>query len=74
MSDAQSEQGTGRPVYSVLSTGSEESLIVDSRAGVKPSDMVERKLAALLKAGPILASQMGSTRVLIAGGTRPHRK
>ena len=40
-------------------TESDEVLIVDSRAGVTPSEFVERKLAALLKTGMLSVSQGG---------------
>jgi hypothetical protein len=34
------------------STAPEETLVADSRAGMTPAQMVERKLAGLLKANP----------------------
>jgi hypothetical protein len=40
----------------------EESLVTDSRAGLTPSQMVERKLVCLLKANPLPVSQINSGR------------
>jgi len=36
----------------------EERLIVDSRAGLKPSQLVERKLIGVLRGGPLPVSQL----------------
>jgi hypothetical protein len=36
----------------------EEALVADARAGLTPSQMVERKLAALLKSQPLPVSHM----------------
>jgi hypothetical protein len=38
----------------------EESLVADTRAGLTPAQMVERKLAALLEAKPLLMSHVTS--------------
>jgi hypothetical protein len=35
----------------------EETLVADARAGLSPSQLVEQKLLAALKAHPVLASQ-----------------
>ena len=35
----------------------EETLVADARAGLTPSQLVEQKLLAALKAHPVLASQ-----------------
>jgi hypothetical protein len=43
----------------------EESLVTDSRAGLTPSQMVERKLVRLLKSNPLPVSQLNSGRRLI---------
>jgi hypothetical protein len=40
----------------------EESLVTDSRAGLTPSQMVERKLVCLLKSSPLPVSQLNSGR------------
>ena len=40
----------------------EESLVADSRAGLTPSQMVERKLVSLLKSNPLPVSQISSGR------------
>ncbi len=45
----------------------EESLIADARAGLTPAQMVEHKLAALLKSNPLPMSQV------MAGSRRFHR-
>jgi hypothetical protein len=42
----------------------EESLVTDSRAGLTPSEMVERKLVCLLKSNPLPVSQINSGRRL----------
>ena len=42
----------------------EETLVADSRAGLTPAEMVERKLASLLESVPLPVSQ------LQAAGTR----
>jgi hypothetical protein len=36
----------------------EETLVVDRRGEVRPSQLVEQKLVGLLKASPLLQSQM----------------
>jgi hypothetical protein len=46
----------------------EEALVADSRAGVTPAEMVERKLAGLLKTNPLLISQ-----AQLRGGFRGRR-
>jgi hypothetical protein len=43
----------------------EESLVADDRAGLTPSEMVERKLVALLKSNPLPVSQLNSGRRLL---------
>jgi hypothetical protein len=40
----------------------EEALVADARAGLTPSQMVERKLAALLKSQPLRVSHMLTAR------------
>jgi hypothetical protein len=40
----------------------EESLVVDARAGLSPSQMVEKKLIGLLRSGPLPVSQMMTRR------------
>jgi hypothetical protein len=42
---------------------SEETLVADSRAGLTPSQLVERKLAALLSATPIPVSHLQLNRL-----------
>jgi hypothetical protein len=44
---------------------SEELLVADDRAGLTPSEMVERKLVRLLKTSPLPVSQLSTTRRLI---------
>jgi hypothetical protein len=39
-------------------TGLEEDLVADSRAGLTPAEMVERKLAHLLKRNPLPVSHL----------------
>ncbi len=36
----------------------EETLVADARAGLTPSQMVERKLRGLLRGGPLPVSQL----------------
>jgi hypothetical protein len=43
----------------------EERLVADDRAGLSPSEMVERKLRTLLKEGPLPVSQISVGRRLI---------
>jgi hypothetical protein len=43
----------------------EERLVVDDRAHLTPSEMVERKLVGLLKQNPLPVSQMNTGRRLI---------
>lgn len=43
----------------------EESLVADDRAGLTPSQMVERKLVSLLKTNPLPVSQLSTGRRLI---------
>jgi hypothetical protein len=40
----------------------EEDLVADARAGVTPAEMVERKLASLLKSQPLPVSQLKTAR------------
>lgn len=46
----------------------EETLVTDSRAGVTPSQMVERKLIGLLRGTPLPVSQLltGARRRLVS--------
>jgi hypothetical protein len=46
----------------------EEALVTDSRAGVTPSQMVERKLIGLLRGTPLPVSQLltGARRRLVS--------
>jgi hypothetical protein len=48
------------PVKDVSLFTSEEALVCDARAGMTPAQMVEQKLLALLKGGPLLVSQTQS--------------
>jgi hypothetical protein len=41
--------------------GDEETLVSDSRAGVTPSEMVERKLVSLLNSTPLPFSRLQTT-------------
>jgi hypothetical protein len=41
-----------------LARNEEETLVVDSRAALTPSQLVEQKLIGRLKASPLLLSQM----------------
>jgi hypothetical protein len=50
---------------SVVDLVVEESLVADDRAGLSPSEMVERKLARLLKSNPLPVSQLSVGRRLI---------
>jgi hypothetical protein len=43
----------------------EELLVADDRAGLSPSEMVERKLVGLLKTTPLPASQISSGRHML---------
>ncbi len=47
------------------SSAQEEHLVTDARAGLTPSQMVERKLAGLLKTVPVPVSQLMTGRRLI---------
>jgi hypothetical protein len=40
----------------------DEALVADARAGLTPSDMVERKLSSLLRTTPLPVSQLGRRR------------
>jgi len=42
---------------SLVGTAPEETLVADSRAGLTPAQMVEHKLAGLLRSNPLLVSQ-----------------
>ena len=48
-----------RPV--VTSLAEEEVLVVDSRAGLTPAQVVERKLCALLNSAPLSMNRMKTT-------------
>jgi hypothetical protein len=48
-----------------VSAYAEESLVADDRAGLTPSQMVERKLVTLLKTNPLPVSQLSTGRRLI---------
>jgi hypothetical protein len=41
-----------------VADGTEEALVEDVRAGLTPSQMVERKLVSLLKSNPLPVSQV----------------
>ncbi len=43
----------------------EERLVADDRAGLTPSQMVERKLVGLLKSTPLPVSQLNTGRRLL---------
>ncbi len=54
------EQASGFALYAPRKSAkpiAEEVLVADSRAGMTPSQMVERKLVDLLKSNPLLVSQ-----------------
>ena len=42
---------------SLVGNALDETLVADSRAGLTPAQMVEHKLAGLLKSNPLLISQ-----------------
>jgi hypothetical protein len=52
-------------VEQAVSAPTEESLVADDRAGLTPSQMVERKLVTLLKTNPLPVSQLSTGRGLI---------
>jgi hypothetical protein len=50
-----------RPLLAITAASEEEVLVVDSRAGLTPAQVVERKLVALLNSTPLPMSQMETT-------------
>ncbi len=46
----------------VNDVATEESLVRDARAGLTPAQMVERKVASLLKSQPLPVSHLMTTR------------
>ncbi len=53
-----------------LAANSEEALITDTRAGLTPAQMVERKLVSLLKSNPLPVSHVQMLTARLNGGRR----
>jgi hypothetical protein len=52
----------------------EEALVTDRRAGLTPSELVERKLISLLKSGPVRVSHVQMISTGLARGRRSSSK
>jgi hypothetical protein len=68
MSEIASSEPAAETAGTSEAAAAEELLVADDRAGLRPSDMVERKLAGLLKSGPLPVSQLGRGRRLARSG------